>query len=277
MDSTFLLHAGHFWSILSLLTPEVCPEEAVPAQEPESPAEWAEKRLSFSPTPKQAEILNSESRYLILCCNRQWGKTTTIALKCLYRAIHNPGESIVILSRTKIQAGLLIEKACRCAQQLGHKISRVLGQRYSLALPNGSTILAVAHNEDTSAGNTAKVLVIDEAALVQDKIYAAVTYFTSWTRGAIWLLSTPRRQTGFFYNIWHGNDGKWHRVFSTVKDCPGIDPEFLRMQEQQDPVRYRQDFLCEFCPPANRLVSREALENLVDPTLDPWRLQPRHP
>ena len=30
-------------------------------------------------------------------------------------------------------------------------------------------------------------------------------------------MSTPRRQTGFFYNIWHGNDT---RIFSTIKDCP---------------------------------------------------------
>ena len=178
MDSTFLLHGGRFWSILCLLTPEVCPEE--PVSEPESPAEWAKKLLNFTPTEKQKEVLNSEFRYMILCCNRQWGKTTTIALKCLYKAIHNPGESIVILSRTKIQAGLLIEKACRCAQQLGHKISRVLGQRYSLALPNGSTILAVAHKEDTSAGTTSKVLVIDEAALVQDKVYAAAPTFATF-------------------------------------------------------------------------------------------------
>ena len=47
------------------------------------------------------------------------------------------------------------------------------------------------------------------------------------------------------------------------------------MQEQQDPIRYRQDFLCEFCPPANRLINRETLESLIDPTLEAWHFPPR--
>ena len=59
--------------------------------------------LNFVPSAKQAEVLDSEARYLILCCNRQWGKTTTIALKALHHALTIPDQTIVILSRSKIQ------------------------------------------------------------------------------------------------------------------------------------------------------------------------------
>ncbi len=40
-------------------------------------SEWAEKLLNFVPSAKQAEVIDSDARYLILCGNRQCGKTTT--------------------------------------------------------------------------------------------------------------------------------------------------------------------------------------------------------
>ena len=41
---------------------------------PKTTSEWAEQKLNFHPSPKQAEVLNTDAKYLILCCNRQWVK-----------------------------------------------------------------------------------------------------------------------------------------------------------------------------------------------------------
>jgi hypothetical protein len=242
--------------------PELCLEPAGPAMKT---SEWAEKLLNFIPSTKQAEVLDIDAKYLILCCNRQWGKTTTIALKALHRAITIPNQNIVIISRTKLQAGILIDRACTFAVRLGHKIKRALGHTFSLRLPNGSQIFAVPHTTDTSVGNTADVLIVDEAALVKDQVYFSVSPFVARTRGAIWLMSTPRRPAGFFYNIWKSGDTRWHKVFSTVSDCPDIDTDFLEMQKQIDEIKYRQDFECEFLQPANRLFTIEMLDNMTRP------------
>jgi hypothetical protein len=276
MQTSFGRSGAHFFSQIPL-TEYVCPNAA---ETPETPApdptckvsQWAETALAFQPSTTQKEVLDNDGKYLILCCNRQWGKTTTIAIKALHRAIHQPNQSIVIISRTKLQAGILIERACNFALRLGYKIRRALGQRNSLQLPNGSSIFAVAHSQDTSAGNTANVLVIDEAALVRDTVYSSVSSFLARTHGATWLLSTPRRQAGFFYNIWHGKDTRWSRILSTVKDCPEIDPDLLEILRETDPIKYRQDFLCEFIQPAGHLVSIDILDAMVDPTLDPWQV-----
>ena len=249
------------------VTPEVSPKA-----EPLTTSEWAKKLLSFIPSAKQAEILDIDAKYMILCCNRQWGKTTTIAIKSLHRALTIANHSIVIISRTKLQAGILIDRACNFAAMLGIKIRRAMGQRLSLKLPNGSSIIAVPHTMDTSVGNTANVLVVDEAALVQDKVYGSVSPFVARTHGAIWLLSTPRRQAGFFYNIWHNKDTRWHRVLSTIADCPEIDREYLEMQREADPTSYRQDFLCEFIQPAKRLVTNEMMEGMINHNLEPWQI-----
>jgi len=44
------------------LTAEACPK---------STSDWAEQKLNFCPSPKQAEVLNTDAKYLILCSNRQ--------------------------------------------------------------------------------------------------------------------------------------------------------------------------------------------------------------
>ena len=160
-------HLGLALRALAQAAGQVCPDAAQPALKT---SEWAEKMLNFVPSPKQAEVLDSDARYLILCCNRQWGKTTTIALKALHRALTIPDQTIVILSRSKLQAGILIERARMFAVRLGHKIRRALGHQFSLKLNNGSQIFAVAHTTDTSVGPTANVLIVDEAALVKDLV-----------------------------------------------------------------------------------------------------------
>ena len=249
-----------------IATPELCPEPAGP---PLKTSEWAQKLLNFTPSAKQAEVLDIDAKYLILCCNRQWGKTTTIALKALHRALTIPDQTIVIISRTKIQAGILIDRACNFAVRLGHKIRRALGHQFSLKLDNGSQIFAVAHTTDTSVGNTANVLIVDEAALVKDQVFFSVSPAVARTHGAIWLMSTPRRPAGFFYNFWKSGDPNWHKVFSTVADCPDIDPEFLAMQKRIDEIKYGQDFLCEFLQPANRLFTVEMIDNMRKPRVLP--------
>jgi len=232
------------------------------------------EQLQFHAEPKQKEVLDSASKYLILCCNRQWGKTTTIAIKALHHAITKQDQTIVILSRTKGQAAILIQRAGIFAGRLNLKTRRVMGFPYSLQLPNGSNIIAVAHSGDTSVGNTANVLIVDEAALVQDAVYWYVSASVSRTHGKIWIMSTPRRQAGFFYNIWHDNTPKWHRIFSDVTDCPDIDQEYLEMQKASDIIRYRQDFLCEFIQPADRLTDMETIQKMLRSDIDQWEFPP---
>jgi len=254
----------------TLCKPELCPNDE-PATKT---SEWAKTTLNFEPNAKQTEVLDTDAKYLMLCCNRQWGKTTTIAIKALHLAITKPDQTIVILSRTKHQAAILMNKASIFTLRMNIKIRRVMGFPFSIQLPNGSNIIAVAHSGDTSVGNTAHVLIVDEAALVQDGVYWSVSASVSRTHGKIWIMSTPRRQAGFFYNFWHSKTIKWHRIFSNVEDCPEIDPDYLAMQMAEDPIRYRQDFMCEFIQPADRLTNMETIQRMFRDGADAWFFEP---
>src|SRR5260221_3571338 len=97
----------------------------------------------------------SRAKRLILSCTRQWGKSTFVALKALHRALFQPGSRVLVLSRSGDQAGLLLDMVQQFAAHLEIPVKRVRSRRFSVALPNVSRILSIAHAGKTGRGNTA--------------------------------------------------------------------------------------------------------------------------
>lgn len=260
------------WRLLpipGLTYPAVTAVRPETAQIPILASEWAAQALRFEASPIQKQVLDQASNRLLLCCNRQWGKSTIIAIKALHHALRQPGSDIIVMSRSKNQAGIVIEKMSQFTLAAALSTRRVQGYQHSLQLLNGSRLYAIAHSSETSPGRTADVLIVDEAAMVRDNVFGVIAPFVARSKGAIWLLSTPRGQTGFFYAFWHASDLKWTRIRSTVEDCPGIDRDFLDMQRRIFPATFRQEFYCEFTPAPGRLISRERLRAILDPNLKP--------
>lgn len=251
-------------------TAEVCPKtEALP-----SPAKWAREAFHFTPNRIQRTVLETKSKRLILCCNRQWGKSTVIAIKALHHALQHANATIVVVSRTENQGGELIARAKDFASLLRIPDRRVPGYQHSVQLPNGSKIYAISHSTETAPSRTADVLIFDEAAVVSDAVFSVTLPFVARTGGAVWMLSTPRGQVGFFYNFWHDKDPQWTRIFSTVEDCPEIPKEFVELHRKGAPHLFRQEFYCEFTPAPGSLISRDRLQQMFDPTLDARKLPP---
>ena len=273
------LISGFWQSVLGLATrpnsqdaAHVCPEDLCPISayiDPAlSPAEWAQSFLHFEADRKQVEVLNHDAHRLILCCSRQWGKSTVIAIKAFHFALHNPGTEILITSDTEAHAGIIVSKIGNYAAVLGIPVSRVLGKRFSICLPNHSRIFAVPATERAVVGYTANIIIVDEAAIAPDEVVSYLTRTLTQTNGAIWLLSTPRGQLGIFYHIWHAEPSRWLKIKATVDDCPYVSPEFLEEQKLLFPDIFRQEFYCEFVQPAGRLLSRERFAKNVDPALN---------
>ena len=253
-------------SLLSKDTGDVCPNA-------EKPADWAIRALQFNPSKLQAEILNYQGDRLILCCARQWGKSTIVAIKALHEAVHNPNTVTIILSRTKEQAGVILQRIRANASTLGLATKRYQGRDHSIALPNGAAIFAIAHNAETAVGYTANTLIVDEAAVVKDDTFAAALPSIARTNGKLWMLSTPNGQTGTFYTLWHDETlSHWHRVKATVDDVDYASQDVIDLQMRLYPAKAKQDFYCEFAQPAGRLVSRDLFKNFVDPTRSDMRL-----
>lgn len=238
----------------------------------EKPADWAARALHFTPSKLQAEILNHQGDRLLLCCARQWGKSTIVAIKALHEAVHNPKTVTIILSRTILQAGVILQRIRANAVTLGLRVKRFQGRDHSIALPNGSAIFAIPHNAETAVGYTAHTLIVDEAAVVKDETFAAALPCIARTNGKLWMLSTPNGQTGTFYTLWHDQSlNHWRRVKATVDDLDYASKEVIDLHMRLYPAKAKQDFYCEFVQPAGRLVSAELFKNFVDPTRTPHR------
>jgi hypothetical protein len=222
-------------------------------------------------------VLDANTRRLILCCNRQWGKSTVIALKALHHALEHPKSTIVVVSKSEKQGGELITRIRNFAGLLPLPGKRVPGYEYSLQLPNGAKIYAIAHNEESAPSRTANIVIYDEAARVSDTMFSATLPFIAATGGHVWILSTPNGQVGFFYNFWHDRDPQWTRIFSTVDDCPAIARDYLDLHRRATPHLFRQEFYCEFKPAPGSLTTREFIRQVYDPALSARKLPPLRP
>src|SRR5689334_11798799 len=71
---------------------------------------FAVERLGWQPDAKQAEVLSSEERRLLLNCCRQWGKSTTTSVIALHTSLYEPGALTLLISPTQRQSAELFRK-----------------------------------------------------------------------------------------------------------------------------------------------------------------------
>ncbi len=242
---------------------------AAPAEVP-PPSVWAEQQLGFRAEPKQRDVLDNDAHRFVLCAARQWGKTTVIGLKALHTAIFHPNQQIVVISPALKQAAVLMNRIQHYAASLGHPRRHIRGHAHSLAFANGSRILAVAAAETKVRGYSADLVFVDDAAFVSDEVIGTALASLTRSNGSIWLLGTPNRQYGIFYDLWHHNASPlWRLVKATVDDIPSASAEFIAEQKRLFPEDFRRDFLCEFAPRPGQLIDRETLQSMLRPDLDP--------
>ncbi len=258
-------HTQRFFHLLEAIneTAEVCPKTEIP-----TPSEWAKTALGFEADAKQAAVLDHDAHRLILCCARQWGKTTIIGIKALHAAIFHPGTEIAIISKSLKHAGILISRVCQSAAILGYPRKRVLGHLHSLELPNGSKIYGIANAESAIRGYTIDIVIVDEASQIADDVIGAASPTLGRTNGKLWLLSTPNGQTGLFFNVWHNQQlTDWFKMKATIEDAPYASPAFIEEQKRLFPYKFRQEFYCEFTPAKGRLLNHERVNQMIDPSI----------
>ncbi len=199
------------------------------------------------PDAWQADVLRSEAKRSLLLCSRQSGKTTTTGLKGLHKALYKPRSTTLILSPSQRQSAEMQRSVMGYCSRLrgipGLRQESVMKSEFD----NGSRIIALPGSGDTVRGFAAVDLVIlDEAARIDDALLAAVRPMLATTNGELVALTTPKGKRGFFYEAWIG-DGNWQRVKITADQCPRITKEFLAEElKLHGPQIYAEEYFCEF-------------------------------
>jgi hypothetical protein len=212
------------------------------------PSRFAAAKLDFKPNPRQAQVLDSQQLRGILCCSRQWGKSTTVAAKAVHHAVFTRDSLTVVIAPTLRQSAELLKIMRRFLRKCGHAPATDPANRFSMVLSNRSRIVALPADEDNIRGFSAvSLLIIDEASRVPDDVYHAALPFLAATDGHLWLMSTPKGKRGFFYREWISPESGFHKVHSNVEEAPHIKRSFLDKQRATTPHEvFREEYYCEF-------------------------------
>ncbi|MBK1668330.1 terminase [Rhodovibrio sodomensis] len=224
----------------------------------------------ITPDPWQADVLTSTSHKALLLCCRQSGKSTTTALCALHEATYSPRALILLLSPSQRQSSELFRKVMAFYSAIPGAPEIYQESAMRAEFVNGSRIIALPGSGQTVRGYSgASLVVIDEAAQVDDELLAAVRPMLATTRGRLIALSTPYGKRGWFYEAWRGA-GDWQRICVTADDCPRISQEFLDEERAElGEWSFRQEYLCEFVDTEEQFFATDVIEAALSDEVQP--------
>lgn len=216
--------------------------------------------LGLDLDPWQKEVLRCGEDRILLCCARQTGKSTVVALLALHEALYRPGALVLMLSPSLRQSQELFRKALGFYRALDRPVEAETESRLSLELESGSRIVSLPGKETTVRGfSGVSLLAVDEAARVPSDLYYATRPMLAVSGGRLVALSTPFGSRGWFYDAWREEGWKKWRV--TAWDCPRIDPAFLAEERRSmGEWWFRQEYECEFLEAEGQAFRRSDIE-----------------
>jgi hypothetical protein len=221
--------------------------------------------VGINPDKWQQKLLLSTQKRVLLNCCRQAGKSTIVAIYALWQALNTPDCSVLILSPSLRQSSELFKKVIRFYEQLNKPVPADTETALTLELTNGSRIVSLPGTEKTIRGYSGvSLLLLDEAALVDDDLYRSVRPMVAVSDGRLIALSTPRGKRGFFYEAWENGGLTWERYRVTADECPRISKAFLKEELNALGSRfYEQEYFCIFHENEAYLFSRWIIERAV--------------
>jgi hypothetical protein len=235
------------------------------------PSAWVSEALGFNPDNKQAQILDSAHKRIIINCHRQWGKSTVSSLLCLHRALFYPNSLCLIIAPALRQSSENFRKVLDFLNTLEQRPDLVEDTKLSLTLANGSRILSLpGGNEGTTIRGFSgpAVIIEDESARCSDELYQALRpMMASNPDSRLILASTPWGQRGHFYKTWTEEEG-WLKVKVVVSENPRIDRGFLEEEKRTlGPFIFQQEYGGEFVASETQLIDYETIRKSLNPDI----------
>lgn len=236
-------------------------------------ATWA-RSLGFAPDPWQAALLRSNAPRVLLNCARQTGKSTTTALLALHTAIFDPGALVLLLSPSLRQSSELFRRVASYYSRVGRAAPAEAESALRLELENGSRVVSLPGREETVRGfSGVSLLVIDEAARVEDALYLSTRPMLATSAGRLLALSTPFGRRGWWWREWEQGGAGWERVKVAATDCPRISAAFLAEERQHlGPWWYAQEYEATFMDSQASAFTYETVMAALKDEVEPWAL-----
>lgn len=182
--------------------------------------------------------------YNIILKGRQIGISTLVAGYALWLMLFHEDKNILVIATKQETAKNLVNKVKFMHESLPSwlRIPRadlIENNKLTLQFPNKSMIKAVAAVADAGRSEALSLLILDEAAFIDnaDIIWTAASSTLS-TGGKAILLSTPNGMGNFFHQMWTKADSK--ETIATGKDDTGFKFNTILLDWRVHPERDQQ-------------------------------------
>ncbi len=227
------------------------------------PAVFAEEALGLDLDPWQREVLQSAGKRDLLNVTRQGGKSTVAAVLGLHTALYKPGSLTLLVSPSLRQSSELFRTVTSLRGLLPAPPELLEDNKLSMSIKGGGRVVSLPGSEATVRGfSGASLIVLDEAARVEDQLYYAVRPMLATSNGRLVGMSTPFGKRGWYWREW--SEGKsWRKVQIPATQVSRISKEFL--EEERNALGswwYSQEYMCEFRESSDSVFSLEDLEGI---------------
>jgi hypothetical protein len=203
----------------------------------------------LAPDPWQAKLLRERPKRALLLCSRQSGKTEVAITLGEWTALYEPGSLTLIVSPSQRQSGEVFRRLMILHQRLEGAPELVAESALRAEYANGSRVIALPGSTTTTRGYAgARLIILDEAARVDDELLAALRPTMATADGSLIALTTPFGKRGWFYEAWTGDSKTWHRVRVPASECPRLTKAFLDEERRELGVmRFSEEYELQFC------------------------------
>ena len=229
--------------------------------------------ISFKTYPYQDELLKdfNDYRFNVILKARQLGISTITAAYIVWLMLFHRDKNVLVIA-TKFQtAANLVKKVKNIMQNLPPwiRISEIkIDNRTSFVLTNGSEVKAASTSGDAGRSEALSLLVIDEAAHVEnlEDLWTGL-YPTLSTGGRCIALSTPNGVGNWFHKTYieaDQNVNDFHPVSLPWDVHPDRDQEWFEKETRNMSRRQiAQELECNFNASGETVIHPEDLEQLV--------------
>lgn len=234
-------------------------------------------RITFNLYPFQEKVLNlwKDNPYSIVLKSRQLGISTLFASYSLWLMLFHKDKNVLCLATNQETAKNMVTKVRFMYDNLPSwlKVKEIENNRLSLKLVNGSQIKAKSSNTDAARSEAVSLLVVDEAAFVDNiaETWASAQQTLATGGGAI-ILSTPNGTGNWFHQTWVRAEAS-ENDFLPIKLPWYVHPErdevWRKRQDELlgDPRIASQECDCDFSTSGETVFYSEWLEFLETTTI----------
>ena len=228
------------------------------------------RAVGLAPVGWQRDFLRSGAPRVALNCCRQAGKSTMTAVLAVHAALYLPGSLVLILAPAERQSIETFRKVAAYWRALDSPIGALAENQSAIELANGSRVIALTGSESLRGYTAARLLVVDEAARVEDALYHAAAAMVAPTGGRVIAMSTPAGRIGWWWEAWES--GRWERFEVPAGEVtPWLTPEFLaERRAEMGAAYYAQEYECRFIAAETAAFDPSLIDAAIDPEVTPW-------